>query len=140
MGKAASPVRFEKELLESAALSGQIHHRSAVGQIEYWASIGRMVDGILDPDTLLAINSGFKRLSVEPTESVTVNADQLFEQIEQQRGQAHQVTSGNVAYQRCDSYPGMLEQVQPNGDVIIGKFENGEFTPADPANPADRTG
>ena len=136
MGKAASPVRFEKELLESAALSGQVHHRSAVGQIEYWASIGRMVDDILDPDTLLAINSGFKRLSVESTESVTVNADQLFEQIEQQRGQGgdiHQVATGNVAYQRCDNHPGMLEQVQANGDVVVGNFENGEFTPAVPA-------
>ena len=136
MGKAASPVRFEKELLESAALSGQVHHRSAVGQIEYWASIGRMVDDILDPDTLLAINAGFKRLTVEPAESVTVNADQLFDQIEHQRGQdnqAHPVTAGHVAYQRCDSAPGMLEQVQANGDVIVGSFENGEFKPANPA-------
>ncbi|MBL4623209.1 MAG: hypothetical protein JKY89_12510 [Immundisolibacteraceae bacterium] len=136
MGKAASPVRFEKELLESAALSGQVNHRSAVGQIEYWATIGRMVDDILDPDTLLAINSGFKRLTVEPAKPVTVNADQLFEQIEQQRQQGtatHPIAAGTVAYQRSDSHPGMLEQVQSNGDLIVGSFENGEFKPADPA-------
>ena len=134
MGKAASPVRFDKELLESAALSGQINHRSAVGQIEYWATIGRLVDDILDPDTLLAINAGFKRLSVEPAAPVTVNADQLFEQIEQQRQQGtttHPIAAGAVGYQRSDSHPGLLEQVHPNGDLIVGSFENGEFKPAD---------
>jgi len=39
--------------MESAALVGARHHRSAAEQIEYWAALGRQVARVLDPDSLL---------------------------------------------------------------------------------------
>ena len=50
MPKAASPVRLQEELMESARISGSIQHRSAAKQIEYWADLGRKVSKAIDPD------------------------------------------------------------------------------------------
>lgn len=132
MGKASSPVRFQKELMESAAISGQVHHRSAVGQIEYWATIGRMLDDILEPETLLAVTSGFKRLTVENTDSNRIDPDELFSQIEARRNQGeltHVIPEDSVAYQASIDHPGLLERLQPNGEISVGQFENGRFVP-----------
>ncbi len=132
MAKSASPVRFQQELMESAAISGQVHHRSAVGQIEYWATIGRMLDDILEPETLLAVAAGFKRLTVETTESPAIDPDALFDQLEKQRNQrgaGHPIAEGEVAYQSSADHPGLLEQVQANGERTVGQFENGVFIP-----------
>ena len=132
MAKSASPVRFQQELMDSAAISGQVHHRSAVGQIEYWASIGRMLDDILEPETLLAVSAGFKRLSVETNETPAIDPDELFNQLDAQRNQSgagHAIAEGEVAYQSSVDHPGLLEQLQANGERTVGQFENGVFTP-----------
>jgi hypothetical protein len=137
MAKAASPVRFQQELMDSAAISGQVQHRSAVGQIEYWATIGRMLDDILEPETLLAVAAGFKRLSVETTEAPPIDADALFNQLDGQRkkrgrtqsGAGHQIAEGEVAYQSAVDHPGLLEQIRSNGERTVGQFENGVFIP-----------
>jgi hypothetical protein len=39
--------------MESAALVGARHHRSAAEQIEHWAALGRQVARVLNPDSLL---------------------------------------------------------------------------------------
>jgi len=39
--------------MESAALVGARHHRSAAEQIEFWAALGRQVARVLNPDSLL---------------------------------------------------------------------------------------
>ncbi|MEL0084155.1 MAG: hypothetical protein VW985_14105 [Gammaproteobacteria bacterium] len=132
MSKAASPVRLQKELLEAATISGQIHHRSAVGQIEHWATIGRMLDDLLDPETLLAVSAGFKRLSVEVAEVQAIDPDQLFNQLEEQRSGGrvvHASGEGEVAYQSSADHPGLIEQIQHNGERTVGRFEEGVFTP-----------
>jgi hypothetical protein len=58
MAKSASPVRLQDDLMRRAALAGARHHRSAAQQIEYWASLGREVAALLDPDRLLAVQAG----------------------------------------------------------------------------------
>jgi hypothetical protein len=39
--------------MESAALVGARHNRSAAEQIEYWAALGLQVARVLNPDSLL---------------------------------------------------------------------------------------
>ncbi|WP_254959113.1 ParD-like family protein [Cyanobium sp. Cruz CV13-4-11] len=48
-------MRLQRELMESAALVGARHQRSAAEQIEYWAALGRQVARVLDPDSLLDV-------------------------------------------------------------------------------------
>ncbi len=132
MAKAASPLRLQSELMEAAKVSGLLHHRSAAEQIEYWASIGRSVSQILSPDVLLSIRTGMARLTVEPVTAKPVDPDAVFAGLERDRVSGRlrsSVTTSAVRYQASARGPGWLEQHQPDGRVVIGRFEDGVFLP-----------
>jgi acyl-CoA synthetase (NDP forming) len=132
MAKASSPIRLESQLMNAATVASSAVHRSASEQIEYWADIGRKVSKIINPDTLLAINAGLVRISLEETPAVSANADDVFAALDRNRKSgalSEAVTAQSIRYQACSSQPGMLEQVHPDGRVIIGGFSNGEFHP-----------
>ena len=138
MAKAASPVRLEASLMQAASLTAARHHRSTAEQIEYWASIGRSVSQLLNPDTLLAVQTGLARLKVEPVVADPLDPDQVFRALEQDRvaGRlAASVTTTAVRYQASTRIPGYLEQVHPDGRVVTGTFREGTFVPADPEAP-----
>ena len=130
MAKSASPVRLQDALMRSAALAGARHHRSAAQQIEYWASLGREVAALLDPDRLLAVQAGLARLRVEPVTVASVIPEQVFAALEADRSSgvlANSVSSAPVRYQACSSRPGYLERLDKDGSRSVGRFANGEF-------------
>ena len=132
MSKSASPIRLEAELMQAAASTGRLQHRSAAKQIEYWAGIGRSVSKIIGQDTLLEIRAGLVRLKVEPVTNVTIEPEKIFSDLEHDRKTgklAASVTASSVRYQASSRYPGQLEQLLPDGRVIVGQFHNGAFTP-----------
>ena len=133
MPKAASPIRLQAELMQAAINAGQLQHRSAAEQIEYWAGIGRSLARIIDQDTLLEIRTGLVRLKVEPVTNVTVAPDKVFSDLEHDRRTgklAASVTTSPVRYQASTRHPGQLEQLLPDGRVVVGQFHNGVFTPS----------
>jgi hypothetical protein len=134
MAKAASPVRLEKSLMEAATIAGQTMHRSAAEQIEYWADLGRKVSKVVNPDTLLEINAGLAQINIKKVKPVNVNPDSVFASLDQKRDSgalSEAIASGSVRYQSCQKTPGLLEQVQPDGTIIPGRFVNGKFIPSD---------
>ena len=134
MAKSASPIRLQADLMQAAAVAGKRLHRSTAEQIEYWADMGRRVATVLDPDDLLSVASGLAKINIEPIHAKPVNPDEVFESLEGDRraGSLYQITSNNTArYQVSESHPGYLEQVNPDGDITTGKFDNGEFFPLD---------
>ncbi len=129
MAKAASPVRLQDDLMKSAKLNGELFHRSAAQQVEYWADIGRSVSGMIDPEQLMSIKSGLSRINVEPIDVKPVNPEEVFRNLEIKREDgtlAQQVTTGSFKYQVSFSHPGYLERIE-NGTITIGQFKNGEF-------------
>ncbi|MBV1916387.1 MAG: ParD-like family protein [Pseudomonadales bacterium] len=137
MAKAASPVRLQNELMQAATSAGKRMHRSAAEQVEYWASIGRSVAKVVDPDTLLEVSAGLAQLKIVPVISPTIDPDELFSAMEQERkaGTLAAAVSGSVIsgstvrYQASTEHPGQLEQINPDGSVIIGQFSMGVFAP-----------
>ena len=132
MPKATSPVRLQAKLMHAATMVGQRQHRSAAEQIEYWASIGRSVSKIINQDTLLEISSGLVRLKIEPVESAVIVPEEVFSDLERDRKTgrlADLVTTSSVRYQVSVHHPGQLEQILPDGRVIVGQFDDGVFTP-----------
>jgi hypothetical protein len=85
MPKSSSPLRLQDELMRSAALIGALHQRSAAQQVEYWASLGRNVDGLLGPEQLLAVKAGVARLRLEPCRVAAVDPGSVFDTMEQAR-------------------------------------------------------
>ena len=132
MAKAASPVRLQSELMQAATSAGQRMHRSAAEQVEYWASIGRSVAKVVDPDTLLEVSAGLAKLQIVPVNPPMIDPDELFSALEQERQAgtlAATVGGSAVHYQASTDHPEQLEQINPDGSVIVGQFSMGVFTP-----------
>jgi len=137
MPKAASPVRLQRELMESAALIGARHQRSAAEQIEYWAALGRQVDRELDPDTLLDVAAGVTRLRPEPVVAPFIAPQDVFAAVEHDRTSgalAGSVSAATMRYQASPSHPGLLEQIAADGSRRLGVFRDGAFQPIHPSS------
>lgn len=122
-------MRLQDDLMKSAKLTGELFHRSAAQQVEYWADIGRSVSGMIDPKQLMSIRSGLSRINVEPIVVKPVNPEEVFRNLEIKREDGtlvQQVTTGSFKYQVSFSYPGYLERIE-NGTITIRQFKNGEF-------------
>jgi hypothetical protein len=133
MAKAHSPLRLDASLVEQAKLSGKHLHRSTAEQIEYWADIGRSVSKVITPETLLQLYAGLVQIKVEPVNGPAVDPDKLFDALENDRVTGclqDDITSSALRYQASVQYPGMLEQIAPDGVVAVGQFENGQFIPS----------
>ena len=130
MAKAASPIRLQADIMQAATLAGKRHHRSTAEQIEYWAEMGRKIGAYLNPDDLLSVSSGLANIKIEPILSGPVNADEIFQALEEDRAHGslpQTVTGSAVKYQASLAHPGYLERIGRNGDCAVGKFEGGEF-------------
>jgi hypothetical protein len=128
--KSPSPVRLQDDLMRSAALAGSRHQRSTAQQIEYWASLGREVAAILDPDRLLAVQMGLAQLRVEPVSASAVDPGRVFTDLENDRRSGALVDAVNaseVRYQACSGRPGYLERIDRDGVRCIGQFVDGRF-------------
>ena len=132
MAKAASPVRLQEDLMQSATTTGKRQHRSAAEQIEYWASLGRSVANVVNPENLLAVTTGLARLKVEPIEVQPVDPESVFATLEDRRKSGalvESVTHSSVRYQASTTAPGLLDQIAADGQVTVGQFSHGKFTP-----------
>jgi len=134
MAKHSSPIRLEKDLMTAAQRAALLHKRTASEQIEYWADLGKSVSKIINPETLIAFKSGLAKLTVEKVNAVAVDPGDVFNQLERQRisGElSHKVTSTSFKYQASKERPGLLEQVDDEGNHTLGNFNNGKFVALD---------
>ncbi len=130
MAKAQSPVRLESRLMKAAKLAGITHHRSAAEQVEYWAELGRRVSGVLDPEDLLAVSAGIAKVTLVPSNPVEIDSDALFASLDRQRERgalSEAIQSDAIRYQASSLHPGLLEQVHPDGRIVLGSFQDGVF-------------
>ncbi len=129
MAKAQSPVRLQRDLMDSATVAGSLFHRSAAEQVEYWATIGRTLQNLVGVDTILDIMAGTVKIKLEDAPQVIVDPDDVFTDIEEKRhtgALSAPLLPGEFRYQASKSQPGLLEQVSEAG-TVVGQFEEGEF-------------
>jgi len=130
MAKAQSPIRLQSELMNSASLAGELQNRSASEQIEYWASIGRTVSGKISANDLLELKAGLVSISLEKPITQAVDPTALLAEVDTSRESGalkNAIMTGAPRYQMSALKHGYLEQVHPDGTVITGQFEGGEF-------------
>jgi hypothetical protein len=130
MVKAASPMRLDQDLVQAASDVSGRYRRSIAEQVEYWAGIGRSVEKILDPDTLLSIQAGLSSLRIVPKDNVAIDVDDVFARLEADRRSgrlAELVSSGPVRYQASPDHLGLLERIDVDGRRTLGQFRDGEF-------------
>jgi hypothetical protein len=127
----ASPLRLSAALVEAAEKEGAVQKRSAPKQIEFWAELGKAVDGVIDAADVVAVIQGLRKIKVEPVTSMAVDSRDVFDSLETIResgGLAEKVTSAAVYYEASLSRPGLLDRVSSRtGERQTGQFHKGVF-------------
>jgi len=58
------PVKLSKELVEEARESAKLFHRSLTGQIEHWATLGRVIEARLTGDDMAPLLKNLGSLKI----------------------------------------------------------------------------
>lgn len=115
-------------LIKQAAIVAARNGRSISEQFEFWAELGRSIDGLVSEAEVLALQSGL--LTLEPRESAYVDPDAVFEEVERRRPMpTTEITRAEIFYQASCTHPGYLEQMHEDGSRIMGRFERDKFVP-----------
>lgn len=129
-----NPLRLDARLMREARASGELMHRSEAEQIEYWADLGRRVEGLLDPRDLLDVKAGLASLRVEVAPTRPIDPAAVFAQVEAQRVDVvRALADAPVQYRASRTHAGLLDAVYPDGTVKVGQFRNGKFVAHDQA-------
>jgi hypothetical protein len=127
----ANPVRLNPELIAAAERASLVQKRSVPKQIEFWATIGKAIENVIDYADIFAILQGLKKITIEPVSPVAAEPDDVFAALEARRadgGLAREVTEAGIYYEASRSHAGMLDRVDAQtGERATGRFHNGEF-------------
>jgi hypothetical protein len=126
-----NPVRLNPELIAAAERAGLVQKRSVPKQIEFWATIGKAVENIIEYSDIFAILQGLKKITIEPVTPVAASPEDVFASLDMRRSSgelAENVTEAEIYYEASKSHAGMLDRVNAmTGERCAGHFSNGEF-------------
>jgi hypothetical protein len=126
-----SPIRLNPSLISAAEREGLMQKRSTPKQIEFWADLGRAVERVIDLSDVFAVLQGLKRLKLENVESVSVEADDVFDDLQKRAREGRlsdEVSASAVYFEASKRHPGLLDRVDSASGVRqTGQFRNGKF-------------
>jgi hypothetical protein len=118
------PVKLSDQLVLDARLTGEVSERSIAGQVEFWARLGRAVEGVLRSDQVLALKRvGDTQLVSKSLEQIgtTQGYERLF-RVLQGRPYPH--------FEAAEGRPGFVVKIDADGTRTVGRFVQRVFTPA----------
>lgn len=128
---ATKSIRLNADLIFQAQSAAGVQHRSIPNQVEFWATLGRIISSVIGIEDAFAVLQGLKVLRVEPTQTVSIDSDTVFNDLEADRvkGFADKpITSAPFYFEASNKKPGLLDRVDSQtGERKTGKFTNGEF-------------
>jgi hypothetical protein len=118
------PVKLSDALVLDARVVGEAAERSIASQIEFWARVGKAVEGVLRGDRVLRLK--------QRGEAVPLSA--LLESVDSKAGRAR-VKAQLAArpfphFEQSPGKPGLLVRIDGDGKRTVGRFVNREFRPA----------
>jgi len=128
-------IRLSADLIRQAQSAASVQHRSIPNQVEYWATLGRIISSIIGIEDAYAILQGLKALRVEPTQTISIDSHTVFSALEADRAKGFAdkpITSAPFYFEASQKTPGLLDRVDSlTGERKSGKFTNGEFKEID---------
>jgi len=120
----SQPVKLSDSLVLDARLTAEVAQRSIAGQIEFWASLGRAVEGLLRGREVFALR---KTDTARPL-------SECFESIDSSEG--HKRVADYLEsrpfphYEAAPQHPGLLVRTDADGTRTLGRFINRRFEPS----------
>ena len=125
-------IRLNTDLISQAQSAAAVQCRSIPNQVEYWANLGRIISAVIGIEDAFAILQGLKKIRVEPTQTVPIDSETVFNHLEADRAQRFvnkPITSAPFFFEASQETPGLLDKVDSvTGERKTGKFANGNFT------------
>jgi len=118
------PVKLSDALVLDARLVGEAAERSIAGQIEFWARVGRAVEGLLRGDRVIQLK---QRGEAVPLSGLLRTVDSKAGRA---RVEAQQATRPFPHFERAPGKPGLLVRIDEDGKRTVGRFVNREFRPS----------
>jgi hypothetical protein len=118
------PVKLSDALVLDARLVGEVSERSIAGQIEYWARVGKAVEGVLRGDRALRLK---QRGEAVPLSDLLGTVDSPAGR---ERVRAQQAERPFPRFEAAPEKPGLLVRVDRDGKRTVGRFVNRAFRPA----------
>jgi ParD-like antitoxin of type II bacterial toxin-antitoxin system len=119
----SQPVKLSDSLVLDARLTAEIAQRSIAGQIEFWAGLGRAVEGLLRGREVLALR---KADAARPL-------SECFETVDSPEGRQRVAeylrTRPFPHYEAASEHPGFLLRIDSDGTRTVGRFVNRRFEP-----------
>jgi hypothetical protein len=120
----SQPVKLSDSLVLDARLTAEVSQRSIAGQIEFWAGLGRAVEGLLRGREVLALR---RSDAVRPL-------SECFESINSPEGRQRVVDYLNSQpfphYEAAPERPGLLVRIDADGTRTLGRFVKRQFEPS----------
>jgi len=118
------PVKLSDALVLDARLVGEAAERSIAGQIEFWARVGRAVEGLLRGDRVIQLK---QRGEAVPLSGLLRTVDSKAGRA---RVEAQQAARPFPHFERAPGKPGLLVRIDEDGKRTVGRFVNREFRPS----------
>jgi hypothetical protein len=115
------PVKLSDALVLEARLVGEVTERSIAGQIEFWARVGRAVEGVLRGDRVLKLK---QRGEAVPLSGLLRSVDS---KAGRERVKAQQAGRPFPRFEQAPGKPGLLVKIDEDGTRTIGRFVNRQF-------------
>jgi hypothetical protein len=132
---ATKSIRLNAELISRAQSASVVQCRSIPNQVEYWATLGRIISSVIDMEDAHAILQGLKKLRVEPAQTVSIDSATVFNNLEADRAggfAGKPVTAAPFYFEASPRKPGFLDRVDARtGERQTGRFADGEFRAID---------
>jgi hypothetical protein len=124
-------IRLDADLITQALSAAAVQCRSVPNQVEYWATLGRIVSSVINIEDAFAILQGLKKLRVEPLQTISIDSQNVFQNLEADRAKGFvdkPITSAPFYFEASQKKPGLLDRVDTlTGERKTGTFKNGEF-------------
>lgn len=115
------PVKLSDALVSDARFASELTERSMAGQIEFWASLGRAVDGLLRGKDALALRQhGSGRPLSECLNEVETS-------IGRQRVQSVLAARPFPHFEDVPGQPDLLVRIDADGTRTVGQFVGHQF-------------
>ncbi len=118
------PVKLSDALVLDARVVGEAAERSIASQIEFWARVGKAVEGVLRGDQVLQLK---QRGEAVPLSALLKSVDS---KAGRERVKAQQAMRPFPHFEQAQGNPGFLVKIDEDGKRTIGRFVNREFRPA----------
>ena len=118
------PVKLSDALVLDARVVGEVAERSIAGQIEFWARVGKAVEGVLRGDRVLLLK---RRGEAVPLSALLKSVDS---KAGRGRVKAQQAARPYPHFEQAPGKRGHLVKIDRDGTRTVGRFVNREFRPA----------